>query len=101
MDLTLGRFVASMILTAQPSAAWLGLREYSGRAAGPASSSSSTLPQGAAEASRRVLCAIYSLPEGTLPPELDDAIEDLLMPGYRERVMSAYLASLPTGEHLQ
>lgn len=44
---------------------------------------------------------IYALPEGTLPPELDDAIEDLLMPGYRQRVMAAYLASLPAGEHLQ
>jgi hypothetical protein len=50
---------------------------------------------------RRLLFAIYALPEGTLPPELDDAIEDLLMPGYRERLMAAYLASLPDGEHLQ
>ncbi len=48
-----------------------------------------------------LLFAIYALPEGTLPPELDDAIEDLLMPGYRETVMAAYLASLPTGQHLQ
>jgi hypothetical protein len=50
---------------------------------------------------RRLLLSIYSLPEGTLSPGLDDAIEDLLMPGYRERLMAAHLASLPTGEHLQ
>jgi hypothetical protein len=49
---------------------------------------------------RRILFEIYALPEGTLPPELEDAVEDLLMPGYRERLMAAYLASLPTGEQV-
>ena len=49
---------------------------------------------------RRVLCEIHALPEGTLPPELDDAVEDLLMPGYRERLLAAYLATLPAeGQH--
>ena len=43
----------------------------------------------------RVLCEIYALREGTLPPELDDEIEDLLMPGYRERLLAACLASVP------
>jgi hypothetical protein len=45
---------------------------------------------------RRVLFDVYALPEGTLPPEMDEAIEDLLMPGYRERLLRRYLASLPT-----
>ncbi len=44
---------------------------------------------------RRLLLEVHALPEGTLPPELDAAIEDLLMPGYRERVLAGYLASLP------
>lgn len=44
---------------------------------------------------RRVLCEIYALPEGTLPPELDDSVEELLMPGYRERLLAAFLASVP------
>ena len=44
---------------------------------------------------RRVLREIYALPEGTLPPELDDEVEDLLMPGYRERLVTAFLARLP------
>ncbi len=48
---------------------------------------------------RRLLLELHALPPGTLPDEVDDAIEDLLMPGYRERLMVAYLASLPTGEH--
>ncbi len=50
---------------------------------------------------RRLLLEVHVLPPGTLPPELDDAIEDLLMPGYRERLMAAYLASLPTEGRLQ
>ncbi len=50
---------------------------------------------------RRLLLETHTLPPGTLPEEIEDEIEDLLMPGYREKVMAAYLASLPTGEHLQ
>ena len=44
---------------------------------------------------RRLFLEVHALPAGTLPPELDDAIEDLLMPGFRERVLTAYLASMP------
>jgi hypothetical protein len=43
---------------------------------------------------RRLLLELHALPPGTLPEEIDDEIEDLLMPGYRERLMVAYLASL-------
>ena len=42
-----------------------------------------------------ILLEVYALPAGTLPPELDHAIEDLLMPGFRERVFTAYLANMP------
>jgi hypothetical protein len=44
---------------------------------------------------RRLLLEVHALPAGTVPPELDDAIEDLLMPGFRERVFAAYLAKMP------
>jgi hypothetical protein len=44
---------------------------------------------------RRLLLELHALPPGTLPEEIEDEIEDLLMPGYREKVMAAYLASLP------
>jgi hypothetical protein len=44
---------------------------------------------------RRLLLEAYALPAGTLPSELDDAIEDLLMPGFRERILAAYLADMP------
>ena len=46
---------------------------------------------------RRLLLEVYALPEGTLPPELNDAIEELLMPGFRERVLAAYLEGLTPG----
>jgi hypothetical protein len=46
---------------------------------------------------RRVLYEICALPEGTLPLELDDAVEDLPpMPGYRERLLAAFLGLPPT-----
>jgi hypothetical protein len=41
---------------------------------------------------RRVL---YALPEGTLPPEPDNAVAELLMPGCHEQLIAAYLATLP------
>jgi hypothetical protein len=34
------------------------------------------------------------LPPGSLPPEVEDLIEDLIAPGYRERLLEAYLESL-------
>jgi hypothetical protein len=47
---------------------------------------------------RRLLLELHALPPGTLPDEIDDAVEDLLMPGYRERLTVAYLASLLASE---
>ncbi len=44
---------------------------------------------------RRLLLEVHALPAGTLPPELDHAIEDLLMPGFRDRVFTVYLANMP------
>jgi hypothetical protein len=49
---------------------------------------------------RRLLFAVYALPGGTLPPDLDDAIADLLMPGYRARVTAAYLVTLTPPRYL-
>jgi hypothetical protein len=46
----------------------------------------------------QLLLELQALPPGTLPDDIDDAIEDLLAPGYRERLTAAYLASLPTGD---
>jgi hypothetical protein len=46
--------------------------------------------------------SIARTPSSTSPKGSTDstseAVEDLLMPGYRERLMAAYLASLPTGQ---
>ena len=44
---------------------------------------------------RRALYELHALPPGSLPDELKDAIEDVVAPGFRERVLAAYLASLP------
>jgi hypothetical protein len=44
---------------------------------------------------RRVLCERHALLPGTLPPAIDEAVEELLMPGYRERRLAHYLASVP------
>jgi hypothetical protein len=41
----------------------------------------------------RVLLDLHALPPGTLPDEID-AMEDLMMPGYRERLMVAYVAKV-------
>jgi hypothetical protein len=43
---------------------------------------------------RRLLFEVHALPAGTLPPDLEHAIEDLLMPGWRERLLTMYLANL-------
>ena len=50
---------------------------------------------------RRLLLDLLALPPGTLPPEVDDAIEDLIAPGFRERVLASYLASLPVSGQVQ
>jgi hypothetical protein len=44
---------------------------------------------------RRVLLEIHGLPPGTLPPHLDEAVEDLVAPGFRDRLAAVLLASLP------
>jgi hypothetical protein len=45
-------------------------------------------------ARRRVLSEIYPLPEGTLPPEWHDEVEDPLLPGYGERMMANCSATI-------
>jgi len=50
---------------------------------------------------RRLLLEVHALPPGTLPPELEDAIEDVVAPGFRERVLARLLACLPVSEQLQ
>ena len=47
---------------------------------------------------RRALLELYALPPGSLPDELEDLIEELVAPGFRERVSAAFLASMPTGK---
>jgi hypothetical protein len=44
---------------------------------------------------RRFALELHALPPGALPPEFEDAIADVVAPGFRERVLVSYLASLP------
>ena len=44
---------------------------------------------------RRALLELHALPPGSLPDELEDLIEDLIAPGFRERLAAAFLASTP------
>ena len=39
---------------------------------------------------------MHALPPGSLPDELEDLIEELIAPGFREGLLGLYLASLPT-----
>jgi hypothetical protein len=50
---------------------------------------------------RRALYELHALPPGSLPDELEDAIEDLVTPGFRERVLASYLASLASSRKVQ
>jgi hypothetical protein len=50
---------------------------------------------------RRLLCELHALPPGTLPPEVEDAIEDAIAPGLRERVLASYLAGLAPADRVQ
>lgn len=42
-------------------------------------------------ACRRALLELHALPPGSLPDELEDLIEDLIAPGFRERLQAAFL----------
>ncbi len=42
---------------------------------------------------RRALLELHALPPGSLPDELEDLIEDLIAPGFREWLLALYLAS--------
>jgi len=44
---------------------------------------------------RRALLELHALPPGSLPEELEDLIEDLVAPGFRERLVTTFLASTP------
>ena len=44
---------------------------------------------------RRALLELHALPPGSLPDELEDLIEDLIAPGFRERLLASYLVNLP------
>ena len=50
---------------------------------------------------RRLALELHALPPGTLPPDLEDAIADVVAPGFREWVLASYLASLPASEQVQ
>ena len=50
---------------------------------------------------RRALLELHALPPGSLPDELEDLIEDLVAPGFRERLLASYLASLPPSGQVQ
>ena len=50
---------------------------------------------------RRALLALHALPPGSLPDELEDLVEDLIAPGFRERLLALYLASLPPSGQVQ
>jgi hypothetical protein len=50
---------------------------------------------------RLLLCELHALPPGTLPPELEDAIEDVIAPGFRERVLARYVEGLPPAGAVQ
>ena len=41
------------------------------------------------------------MPPGTLAERLEDEVEDKLAPGFRNRMLAAYLASLPAPERVQ
>jgi hypothetical protein len=47
---------------------------------------------------RRLLLKVHALHAGILPPELGAAIEDLPVPAFRQRVLTAYLANVPDEE---
>ena len=49
---------------------------------------------------RRALLELHALPPGSLPEELEDLVEELVAPGYRERLLRAFLtnrSALPQG----
>ena len=50
---------------------------------------------------RRALHELHALPPGSLPDEVEDAIEDVIAPGFRERVLASYLADLPPAGGMQ
>jgi hypothetical protein len=42
---------------------------------------------------------LHALPPGSLPDDLENLVEDLVAPGFRERLLALYMASLPdTGQ---
>ena len=45
---------------------------------------------------RRALLELHALPPGILPDELEDLIEDLVAPGFRERLLSEPLENVPS-----
>ena len=44
---------------------------------------------------------MHALPPGSLPDELEDLIEELIAPGFRERMLASYLASLSASQRVQ
>ncbi len=49
---------------------------------------------------RRALLDLHALPPGSLPDELEDLIEDLVAPGFRERLLREFVAGLPDSQRL-
>jgi hypothetical protein len=46
---------------------------------------------------RRALLELHALPPGSLPDEWENLIADVVAPGFRERVLTSYLAGLASG----
>ena len=49
---------------------------------------------------RRALLELHALPPGSLPDDLENLIEDLVAPGFRERLLREFVAGLPDSQRL-
>ena len=48
----------------------------------------------------RALLELHALPPGSLPDDLENLIEDLVAPGFRERLLREFVAGLPDSQRL-